>query len=291
MNDMVVHEIRPSALMSAADVLTQVKVVQEVMHAVMKKDTHYGVIPGTEKPSLWKPGAEVLCAVFRVADSYGVEDLSTEDCVRYRVTCRGTHQTSGIVLGEGMGECSSNEKKYKWVKAYQREWDATPENRRRKQFGWDKTKRQEYEILQVRTESADLANTILKMANKRAKIAMTLNVTAASDCFTQDIEDLDERLRETLEGEEGSGGAEKREPVKSKSGDKDKPKADGKKDEPSPPASEGMLKLIRKKAEAVAIPEATIVAFHKIEKLEGINVELGNEILANLGKGTYAGPA
>ena len=48
---------------------------------------------------------------------------------------------------------------------------------------------------QIRTEPADLANTILKMACKRAMIAMTLNVTAASDIFTQDIEDIPEELR------------------------------------------------------------------------------------------------
>jgi len=189
--------IRPqsTALVGAADLLTQVKIVQEVMAAVMKDGLHYGVIPGTKQPSLWKPGAEVLCAVFRIADSYRTEDLSADDYIRYRVTCIGTHQTTGIVMGEGLGECSSNEKKYKWVKAYDREWAGTPENRRRKVYGWDKTKRAEYEILQVRTEHADLANTILKMAAKRAKVAMTLNVTAASDIFTQDIEDIDERLR------------------------------------------------------------------------------------------------
>ncbi|MTV64573.1 hypothetical protein GM539_14660, partial [Streptococcus pneumoniae] len=42
------------------------------------------------------------------------------------------------------------------------------------------------------------ANTVLKMACKRAKMAMVLNVTAASDCFSQDLEDLDDVLREHL---------------------------------------------------------------------------------------------
>jgi hypothetical protein len=183
------------ALVTAQDVLTQVRMIREVMEAVMKPDVHYGIIPGTGKPSLWKPGAEVLCATFRIADSYTIEDLSTDDCVRYRVRCKGVHQTTGIVMGEGIGECSSNEKKYKWVKAYPREFGATPENRRRKVYGWDAQKRTEYEVLQVRTDPADVANTILKMAAKRAKIAMVLNVTAASDMFSQDLEDLDERLR------------------------------------------------------------------------------------------------
>lgn len=196
MNTEVIEYRQPqTALIGAADILTQVKTVQEVMQAVMKPDMHYGVIPGTAKPSLWKPGAEVLCTVFRIADSYQTEDLSTDDCVRYRIVCVGTHQTTGLVMGQGLGECSSNEKKYKWIKAYPREWETTPENRRRKQYGWDKQKRAEYEILQVRTDPADVANTILKMAAKRAKIAMVLNVTAASDIFSQDLEDLDERLR------------------------------------------------------------------------------------------------
>ena len=189
--------------MTPADMRAQVNLVQEVMQAVMKKDTHYGVIPGSKKPSLFKPGAEVLAATFRIAVSYRVEDLSTDDHIRYRVTAVGTHQTSGIVLGDGMGECSSGEEKYKWRRAIcDEEFEATPENRRRIKFGKyngkvEKTK-------QVRTEPADQANTILKMACKRAQVAMTLNVTAASDIFTQDIEDLPEELRteEATEGRE-----------------------------------------------------------------------------------------
>src|SRR5208282_1157277 len=55
------------------------------------------------------------------------------------------------------------------------------------------------EVKQVRSEHHDLENTILKMACKRAHVAMTLNVTAASDIFTQDIEDLPEHLRADTE--------------------------------------------------------------------------------------------
>jgi hypothetical protein len=188
-NDIV--QFQEKAL-TAGDIRSQVNLVQEVMKAVMKDGTHFGVIPGTPKPSLWKPGAEVLAATFRIAVSYKIEDLSTEDVVRYRVAAIGTHQTSGIVMGEGMGECSSNEEKYKWRKAINAaEFAATPENRRRTKFG------KQYNTDQVRTEAADLANTVLKMACKRAQVAMTLNVTAASDIFTQDIEDLPEELRPT----------------------------------------------------------------------------------------------
>lgn len=177
---------------SVAEIRQRVNLVQEVMRGIMKKETHYGTIPGTPKPTLYKPGAEVLCVTFRVAQEYKIEDLSTGDIARFRVTCIGRHQTTGIVLGEGLGECSSGEEKYKWRGAVcTEEFDQTPENMRRLKFYKDGGKK-----TQVRTEPADLANTILKMACKRAMVAMTLNVTAASDIFTQDIEDLPEELRD-----------------------------------------------------------------------------------------------
>ena len=185
MNDLV--RIDHQLPMTATDMRRHVNLVQEVMGAVMKKDTHYGTIPGTPKPTLYKPGAEVLAATFRIAPSYKVEDLSGPGFVRYRVTCTGTHQGSGVILGDGMGECSSLEEKYKWRKASSAaEFDKADESLRRVKYGRD------YETKQVRTEAADLANTILKMSCKRAQVAMTLNVTAASDIFTQDIEDLPE---------------------------------------------------------------------------------------------------
>jgi len=197
MNDIVRYE--KQLPQTAADVRAHVNLVQEVMKAVMIEGTHYGKIPGTPKPSLWKPGAEVLASTFRIAVSYTSEDLSTDDVIRYRVTAVGNHQTTGIVMGAGMGECSSNEEKYKWRKASSsKEFSAAAENRKRIKYG------KEYETQQVRTEPADMANTILKMACKRAQVAMTLNVTAASDIFTQDIEDLPEELRHADDGADGS---------------------------------------------------------------------------------------
>jgi hypothetical protein len=177
--------------LTAVDVREHVNLIQEVMQAVMKKDTHYGVIPGCKQPSLYKAGSEVLLTTFRIAVSVFVEDLSTEDSIRYRVRTVGTHQGSGTVVGEGIGECSSNEEKYKWRRCYnKKEFDATQESRRRikyTKYGED---------MQVRTEPADVANTVLKMAKKRAQIDLTLTATAASDIFTQDVEDIPDELRE-----------------------------------------------------------------------------------------------
>ena len=189
--------------MSAMEVVQHAAAVQEVMNAVMKPNVHFGKIPGTDKPTLYKSGAEVLCMSFRIADEYHVEDLSTADMIRYRVTCVGRHQVSDVVLGSGMGEASTGEEKYKWRSAVcLEEFEATPAAMRRVKFG-KKKGGGFYKANQVRTEPSDLANTVLKMACKRAKMAMVLNVTAASDIFSQDLEDLDETLREHLTDPDG----------------------------------------------------------------------------------------
>jgi hypothetical protein len=207
MNDVIEMPRRESAgivanethQFSAAEIRQRINFIQEILRTLMIKDTHYGVIPGTKKPSLYKPGAEMLCVAFRIADKYAIDDLTVNGMSRFRVRCIGVHQITSVVLGEGLGECSSHEEKYKWRGAIcTEEFDLTPENLRRLKFvKWNNNVEKK---IQIRTEPEDQANTILKMACKRAKIAMTLNVTGASDIFTQDIEDLPEELRNSEEG-------------------------------------------------------------------------------------------
>lgn len=191
------------ALVSAEEIRDHVNVIQKVMQAVMKKDTHYGVVPGSKKPSLYKPGAETLCKTFHIAPAFQVEDISTADYYRYRVRCVGTHQGTGVVLGEGVGACSSNEEKYKWRRAIcPEEFELAPEGRKRIKFG--KYQGNVEKTQQIRAEADDIDNTVLKMACKRALVAMTLNVLAASDIFAQDIEDLPDHLRDA--GDEDAAG-------------------------------------------------------------------------------------
>jgi len=263
-NDIVRFEHKP---LTAADLRGQVNLVQEVMKAVMKQGVHYGIIPGCDKPSLWKPGAEVLCATFRIAPSFRIEDLSREGAARYRITCVGTHQLSGVVLGEGLGECTSHESKYKWRKAYQTEFNHTPENQRRIRHGWDTRKRQEYEILQVRIEPADVLNTILKMAAKRALIAMTLNVTAASDIFTQDIEDLSDEVRHVITGDDPGaqqGGDEPKveqpRATQAKAATKDAPADDERAARNAQPMAEGQWRIIKAKMAQRKLTDEQLVA-------------------------------
>ncbi|MFW9821354.1 MAG: hypothetical protein ACFFE4_00370 [Candidatus Thorarchaeota archaeon] len=185
------NEIIEKKTQSVDDLKTQIILIQKALKEIMKKDVHYGTIPGCKKPCLYKPGAEYLLSLFRIAIEPEPQDLSTDDCIRYRVICRGKYIPTGLSLGAAIGECSSNEEKYKWRAAIcKEEFDETPENRKRYKYQKDFRTQAIKQIPQVRTEPSDIANTILKMATKRAMVAFCLNITSASDVFDQDIEDL-----------------------------------------------------------------------------------------------------
>lgn len=188
-NELMVREERKP--LTAAEMVDQVRLIQEVMNAVMVKDVHYGVIPGTPKPTLYKAGAEKLLSTFNIGvdPREEITDLSSNDEIRYRVLVKGFSRVDGDLFGVGLGECSSNEEKYKWRKPVcDEEFDETPTDRKR--IAWKRGDKGPYQQKQVRMNPIDVANTILKMAKKRGLIDMTLTVTAASDIFDQDIEDL-----------------------------------------------------------------------------------------------------
>jgi hypothetical protein len=280
MNEVAVIENRAPTL-TAAQVKGHVQLIQQVMESVMKDKVHYGVIPGTDKPTLLKPGAEVLMSTFRIAVDPQIEDLSSADEIRYRIRCIGTHQTSGTVMGVGIGECSSNEEKYKWKKANRREFEATPEERRRIKYGYNKQERKDFEVQQIRTEPADVANTILKMAKKRALVDFTLTALAASDCFNQDLEDMDEDLRESLtEGEQQQRQVQQ-------------PRAKSEKKveqvDPNKKLESGQLKFIRKKlgADESGEREKAVCAQFKAEKLEDIPFAEVNRVLVWIGEQSW----
>lgn len=137
------------------DLVGQVEKIQEAMSRVMQEGVHYGVIPGTQKPSLFKPGAEKLCLLFRLDAEYEILASETQDdYINYTVKCTLFNINSGKRAGSGIGSCNSKEKRY------------------RKQA------------------PRDVDNTLLKMAQKRALVAAVLNATGASDIFTQDTEDM-----------------------------------------------------------------------------------------------------
>lgn len=196
------------------DVREQVNLIQLVMKEVMKKDEHYGVIPGTgTKPTLLKAGAEKLCLTFRLAPSYEVVKTREGQHIDIDSTCTLLHIPSGKVFGQGMGSCSTRESKYAYRKAVRKCPNCGAEAIIKgkdfkgdgKPTGWvcfakrggcgtkfqDGDQAVEGQAL-GRTANEDLAdqyNTVLKMANKRSLIAAVLNATAASDIFTQDLDE------------------------------------------------------------------------------------------------------
>ena len=192
-----------SGALTVGELNKRVKTVHQAMKSVMRKDTHYGIIPGCQKPTLFKPGSELLLSMFRIAVIPRVEDLGIAGEVHYRVTCKGV-LPNGDVVGEGIGECSSEEEKYKWRSAQcAEEFDVTDDERKRLKFLRDGKK-----IKQVRMNPADVANTILKMAKKRAQMDLTLTCTGASDVFTADVEDLPPEVVEAIVKEESVKKAE-----------------------------------------------------------------------------------
>jgi hypothetical protein len=202
----------PDALTTGA-IIAQVKLIQSVMRDIMIQDTHYGVIPGTgTKPTLLKAGAEKLLLTFRLDPQYESTEHFFGDHLLVRSKCTLYHQTSGRRMGSGEGSCSTKESKY----AYRQGKRVCPNCGKeaiikgKEQYGggwlcWKKkegcgaqwpdgaTAIEGQSVDRVANEDlADQYNTVLKMANKRSLIAAVLNVTAASDIFTQDVEDLPE---------------------------------------------------------------------------------------------------
>ncbi len=186
------------------------QLIQEVMRAVMQEGYHYGVIPGTEKPTLLKPGAEKLVVTFRLAPELAVElrDLG-EGHREYQVKCTLRHIVTGRTYGEGVGSCSTQESRYRCRQAARScpscGNEAIIKGKAEYGGGWlcfgkkggcgAKYGEQDAAILSQpvgRIENEDICdtwNTVLKMAKKRALVDATLTATAASDIFTQDLDD------------------------------------------------------------------------------------------------------
>lgn len=192
----------------------QVALIQQVMKEVMKPDVHYGVIPGVNKPSLFKPGAEKLAFTFRLAVDYDEPKIVPMEHGHMNVIirCRLFHMESQTPVGSAFGSCSTMEKKYRYrdqsvvtdIKVPKAYWDNRDgkileiEGSKHNLKGPFVAKKTDAGyFLAVKGEPienpdiADVYNTVLKMAEKRAFVAAILGATAASDIFTQDVEDFE----------------------------------------------------------------------------------------------------
>lgn len=201
--------VRPLGEMASfEEVQHQVKELDKFYKSLMQKGTDYDTIPGTSKPTLLKPGAELLRLRFGVRVEPIVE-AAVEDWERgvfaYRITARG-YDANGNLLGAGVGSCSSLEAKYRfrWVSDNELPKGIDKEQLVKK---WVKRKDgKSFPLFRIENDNAqDQANTILKMAKKRAFVDLMLTLTGASRIFTQDLEDMEaEVLVEDKEIEEST---------------------------------------------------------------------------------------
>jgi hypothetical protein len=205
--------------MTVSDLLAQVNLIQEVMGKVMKDKEHYGVIPGCgDKPALLQPGAQKLMVTFRLAPQYDIDERQLDKGHReYRVTCTLKTIASGMFVGQGAGSACTMEGKWRFrvapkkltdkpvPKAY---WDLRQTDPAAAQtiiggkgFSVKKDENGSWMIAEGSSDKvehdnpADYYNTVLKMACKRALVAAVLTATAASDIFTQDVEEIAENMR------------------------------------------------------------------------------------------------
>ncbi len=167
------------------------------------------------KPSLLKPGAEKLCFTFRMDPEFDVEILPIQHKIpghrEYRIKCTLFSINSGQRLGSGVGSASTMESKWRFrtgpkeltdkivPKEYWDNRDTDPKKAQEsiggKGFSVAKGDDKKWYIAiqgeKVENDNpADVYNTVLKVGKKRSLVDAVLTCTAASDCFTQDIEDL-----------------------------------------------------------------------------------------------------
>ncbi|GAG01322.1 unnamed protein product, partial [marine sediment metagenome] len=82
---------------------SRLNAIRQLVDEFFTKDIDFGIIPGCKKPSLLKPGAEKVCALFALAPSYVVIEKDLPNGHReYRVTCTLT-DPSERSWGEGVG--------------------------------------------------------------------------------------------------------------------------------------------------------------------------------------------
>ncbi|HEX8746771.1 MAG TPA: hypothetical protein VF717_06190 [Pyrinomonadaceae bacterium] len=191
--------------------------ITEFVSRVLRRDIDYGTIPGTEKLTLLKPGAEKLTTFFGLSTRFQVieriEDWTGalhdgEPFFYYLYRCQ--LYRGDLLVAEADASCNSRETKYRYREAQRVcpvcSQAAIIKGREEYGGGWICFKKKggcgakfnggdaSIEGQTVgrifNPDIADQVNTIQKMSQKRALVAATLLAVNASEFFTQDVEDL-----------------------------------------------------------------------------------------------------
>ena len=151
-------DVFPDFAASPEQITQRTEMLRDYVKNHMTVGEDYGVIPGGNKPTLFKPGAEKLNAVFGLSPMVEVSNRVEnwdDGFVAYEMKVTLLNKRTGVIEAEGIGSCNSRERRYK------------------------------------NQDAAGIANTVLKMAKKRALVDATLSATRASGMFTQDLEDIE----------------------------------------------------------------------------------------------------
>lgn len=146
-------------------------------------DNDYAKIPGTNKQSLLKPGAEKLEKLFGLGHTFVMVEKDLDRAGNFAMFTYKAKVYSlarpDVVIAECDAVCSSQEKKYKDRSVYEK--------------GVFKGKEE--------TPVCDVLNTLSKMAQKRALVGAVIAACAASDYLSQDIEDEQDQRAHGMNGE------------------------------------------------------------------------------------------
>jgi hypothetical protein len=218
---LVVREAQELAPQTARGILTrdglreaaeQRKLLSEYVNSQMIPKVDFGVIPGTPKPTLLKPGAEKIVDLFRCTPKFKlvrvIEDYD-RNLFAYTFRVQLYQRDAEAVLAEGYGSANSREGRYRWRQANRKcpkcGKEAIIQGKAEYGGGWLCFKKkggcgakwdvgakeiEGQDAGQIENEDvATLANTILKMAKKRALVDGAIALARVSDLFTQDVED------------------------------------------------------------------------------------------------------
>lgn len=224
------EDLLPRMVASIAVAKERLDELQEFINEAMVEGVDYGLIPGTAKKSLWKPGAEKLLEIYGyVARPWVVARV--EDWVpktfntpffHFEVYVEVTSKRTGNAVSFGMGSCNSKEDRYRWrdqkrkCPKCQAETIFKSKNER---GGWycftkkggcgENFKAGDPAIENQklgRVENEDifsLVNTILKMAEKRAIIDAAIRATRSSGMLEAGDDDDDKRTDDDVDGARG----------------------------------------------------------------------------------------
>lgn len=204
-----------SAVFDLATAKKRLAELQEFVKFYMQEGEDFGKIPGTPKPTLYKSGADKLCDIYGIADTYKITNR-TEDWSKnlfdYEVECTLVSKRDGGLIATGLGSCNSYEGKYRYRENKRKCPKCTKETiiKGKTEYGggwlcWNKPGKSDgcgakfpdgdksiesQDVGKVENEDIPtIKNTLLKMAKKRAKVDAVLSATRSSGLFTQDVED------------------------------------------------------------------------------------------------------